>query len=163
MDESSNQSAPTTPPSNHQNNELIEEEHPNESINTTVSEDVTQMPQTSTILKRNGNQTTKSATKSGEHKPKPKIHPKSDHSKKDESLSYVVVQKMLSDEGAIQWDKNVSQQIQELMCQMTSQVLDHAKSTSEHRESSVIETEDVEEALNSLSNFNLNTLILFKF
>jgi histone H3/H4 len=70
---------------------------------------------------------------------------------------------MLSDEGAIQWDKNVSQQIQELMCQMTSQVLDHAKSTSEHRESSVIETEDVEEALNSLSNFNLNTLILFKF
>ena len=49
------------------------------------------------------------------------------------------------------WNHNVSQQLQEFMFQLTSQMLNHAKSAADHRDSNLIATEDVDEALNFIS------------
>lgn len=188
MDESSNHSAPNSSPSHHhQNNNSSnanEEDHANESANTTASlneEVMSQEPianghheanaQSSNSTEKPSNaqikvepstsSTTTTTTKPPEHnKAKPKPHPKANHDndarkaqhhQQESSASYKVVQDILHQEGALKWDNKVSQQLQEFMYQITSQMLDHAKSTAEHRNSGLIGTEDVDEALESFS------------
>lgn len=180
MDESSNQSAPTASPPHHQNNNTTNEDgNANESANTSASlneETANQttsepMPQTSlnghhevnaqtsrpqtTVTQINSEPKEPTvAPKATEHKPKPKPKPNLDHKAlhfQESSLTYKAVQEILGAEGALKWDHKVSQQLQEFMYQITSQMLDHAKDTAEHRGSNFISGEDVDEALETFS------------
>lgn len=162
MDESSNLSAPTHSPTHNSSNEKIEDA-PNTS---TASNDNVPHPDPPTQATSNGrpNQPTnvpqtsqpkKPPTKTADSHSKPKNPARSGpnfEGRKNsvpESLTLKTTHELLKEEGAIKWDRNVAQQLNEFMFQLSAQLLDHAKSASEHRESNTVDLEDVNEALES--------------
>jgi histone H3/H4 len=168
MDESSNLSAPTHSPAHNSSNEKIEDA-PNTS--TASNENAQENPPTQPTTS-NGHVTDKPTTSESQisHAKKPPVkapdsHPKPKNPTRStpnfdgrktshpESSTSKVTQELLKEEGAIKWDRNAAQQLQEFMFQLSAQLLDHAKSASEHRESNIVEFEDVNESVESFGKF----------
>ncbi|KAI6176403.1 hypothetical protein M3Y97_00794300 [Aphelenchoides bicaudatus] len=171
MDESSNLSAPTHSPTQHNSsNEKVEDgpntstasdeklpHHESQPVNASTSNGHTNGKSAHSIVPNHQNAKKLPPKTTADPHPKPKVPIRnvatldSRKTSYPESATFKSTQELLKDEGALKWDRNAAQQLQEFMFQLTAQFLDHAKSASEHRESQSVNMEDVTEAIDSFN------------